>query len=253
MSKKNKKSKNNSKKLASLEKDLYYTTFCKEAEQIPIDRLPVNEQLVVLKCINHEEPTTEEFTQLKEILARYREYIQKYNPKQTVEDAEKVVTLIKTEQELLDILDDPSRHKLLVHLPIDDKIYEMEFEILQLEDSKAIRSLQVHLDLFKDYSQEEAMLYAKAQQGKQLTREEQHIVDKITQELNDKANEQQDEIILTFLANQLRLPNSSQDYEKRKEFWKKFPFNAKFSVWSQVQDKLGLTEQSNEKLFPTLK
>ena len=252
MSKKNKKPKKTKEQLQSLEKDLYYTTFRKEAEQIPLERLPSDEQLILLKCINGEEPTTEEFTKLKAILVRYREYIQKYQPKETVENAEKVVQIIKTEQELLDILDSPKRRKLLVHLPIDDQIYEMDFEILQLEDSKAIRSLQVHLDLFKDYTQEEAQLYAKAQGGAKLTREEQHIVDKITQDLNEKANEQQDEIILTFLANQLRLPNSTDDYEKRKEFWQKFPFNAKFSVWSQVQDRLGLTEQANEKLFPTL-
>lgn len=254
MSKKNKKKPIKTKaQLQALEKDLYKTTFKKEAEQIPIERLPSDEQLVLLKCINEEEPTAEEFKKLKEILVRYREYIQKYQPAKTVENAEQVVQIIKTEQELLDILDNPNRRKLLVHLPVDGQIYEMDFEILQLEDSKAIRSLQVHLDLFKDYTEEEAKLYAKAQKGARLTREEQHIVDKITEELNDKANEQQDEIILTFLANQLRLPESTDDYEKRKEFWQKFPFNAKFSVWSQVQDRLGLNEEDNEKLFPIRK
>ena len=129
----------------------------------------------------------------------------------------------------------------------------MDFEIKQLDDSRAIQSLQVHLDIFKDYTQEEAQLYSKAQTGAKLTTEEQHIIDRINQELNEKANEQQDEIILTFLANQLRLPESSQDYEKRLEFWRKFPFNAKYSVWIQLQDRLGLTEESNEKLFPTIK
>lgn len=253
MSKKNKKKTiKNKQQLQSLEKDLYHTTFKKEAEQIPIERLPPDEQLVLLKCIQGEEPTEEEFTKLKEILVRYREHIQKYKPRETVENAEKVVQIIRTEQELLDILDNPKRKKLLVHLPVDGQIYEMDFEIKQLEDSSAIRSLQVHLDLFKDYTDEEAQLYAKAQSGARLTREEQHIVDKINEELNEKANEQQDEIILTFLANQLRLPESTDDYEKRKEFWRKFPFNAKFSVWSQVQDRLGLTEEANEKLFPTL-
>ena len=254
MSKKNKnKPKKTKEELQALEKDLYKTTFRKEAEQIPLERLPSDEQLVILKCINGEEPTNEEFTKLKAILVRYREHIQHYKPQETIDNAEQVIQIIKTEQELLDILDNPQRRRLLVHLPIDNNIYEMDFEILQLEDSKAVRSLQVHLDLFKDYSDEETMLYAQAQQGQRLTREEQHIVDKITEDLNEKANEQQDEIILTFLANQLRLPNSSDDYEKRKEFWKKFPFNAKMSVWMQIQDRLGLTEQANEKLFPTLK
>ena len=253
MSKNNKKPKKTKKQLASLEKDLYYTTFRKEAEQIPLERLPSDEQLVLLKCINGEEPTEEEFTKLKEILVRYREHIQKHQPQKTIENAEQVINIIKTEQELLDILDDPRRHKLLVHLPLDGKIYEMDFEIKQLEDSRAIKSLQVHLDLFQDYTIQEKKVYGKAQRGDILTREEQHIVDRINQELNDKANEQQDEIILTFLASQLRLPNSTDDFEKRKEFWRKFPFNAKFSVWSQVQDILGLTEESDEKLFPTRK
>lgn len=253
MSKKYKtKPKKTKEELASLEKDLYYTTFKKEAEQIPLERLESDEQLVLLKCINGEEPTSDEFAKLKQVLVRYREYIQKYKPTETVENAEQVVQIIKTEQELLDILDNPKRRRLLVHLPIDGQIYEMDFEIKPLEDSRAIQSLQVHLDLFKDYTQEEAKLYAKAQGGATLTREEQHIVDKITQDLNDKANAQQDEIILTFLASQLRLPNSSDDYEKRKEFWRKFPFNAKISVWTQIQDRLGLTEEENEKLFPTL-
>ncbi len=252
MSKKNKKQHKTKEQLASLERDLYHTTFRKEAEQIPLERLPSDEQLILLKCINGEEPTNEEFAKLKAILVRYREHIQKYQPQKTLEDAEQVVKIIKTEQELLDILDNPKRRRLLVHLPIDGQIYEMDFEVKPLEDSRAIQSLQVHLDLFKDYSQEDAILYAKAQQGQTLTVEEQHIVDKITQELNDKANEQQDEIILTFLANQLRLPNSTDDYEKRKEFWRKFPFNAKFSVRSQIQDRLGLTEEDNNKLFPTL-
>ena len=254
MSKKNKKKPATTpKQLASLEKDLYYTTFKKEAEQIPIERLPPDEQLVLLKCRQGEEPTSEEFKKLKAVLVRYREYIQKYQPEKTIENAEQVVKIIKTEQELLDILDDPKRHRLLLHLPIDGQIYEMDFEIKQLDDSRAIQSLQVHLDIFKDYTQEEAQLYAKAQGGARLTREEQHIVDRINDELNEKANEQQEEIILTFLANQLRLPNSSQDYEKRLEFWRKFPFNAKYSVWIQLQDRLGLTEESNEKLFPTIK
>ena len=86
MSKKNHKK--TKKELASLEKELYYNTFCKEAEQIPIDRLPPKEQLVILKCIKAEEPTQEEFALLKEVLQRYRKYIQEYQPKQAVENAE---------------------------------------------------------------------------------------------------------------------------------------------------------------------
>ena len=76
-------------------------------------------------------------------------------------------------------------------------------------------------------------------------------MDKVTKEINEKASEQQEEMIISLLANQLKLPNSTDDIELRKEFWTKFPFNAKMSVWIQIRNRLGLTEEDNEALFPT--
>ena len=73
----------------------------------------------------------------------------------------------------------------------------------------------------------------------------------MSKEIAKRANEQQEEIIVMLLANQLRLPNSNQDVEARKKFWEKFPFNAKVSIFMKVENKLGLTEYSNTKLFPT--
>ena len=74
---------------------------------------------------------------------------------------------------------------------------------------------------------------------------------KLNKQLEKRANENQEEMIITLLANQLKLPNSNASIEERKHFWVKFPFNAKVSIFMKLQEKLGLTEYSNEKLFPT--
>lgn len=234
-----------------LEKELLKSTFPLECEALPFEELTKNEQTVVNKCLHYEELTDSEFELLKKVLVTYRSSIKKHNPKKTIDEAQKVINIINTEQELLDILDSDSMKKLLVHLPIRDKIYSMDFEILPITDSKAVQSIELQLDLFKDFTEYEKQVYSKAQGGK-VSREEQQIVNRMNQELNKKAEESQDNIIITFLASQLRLPNSTDNLSKRREFWTRFPFNAKVSVFMQIQDILGLTEHKDEELFPSL-
>ncbi len=235
-----------------MEEHLFKTLFPLECESIPIEELPLEEQELIQKCRKQEDLTEEEKTKVKSILNDYRESIHKIKPQETLENVEKTIQVINSEKELLDILDNPNRRFLLVHLPLDGKIYEMDFEVLPINDSRAIESIQMQMDIFKDYSQEEREIYAKAQNKKQrLTPQEQRIVDKVTKEINEKASEQQEEMIISLLANQLKLPNSTDDIELRKEFWTKFPFNAKMSVWIQIRNRLGLTEEDNEALFPT--
>ena len=106
------------------------------------------------------------------------------------------------------------------------------------------------LELFQDYSEDERTLFVKAQEGKEITPEEQAVVEKMTVEINAMAGHKKSELIDGFLASQLRLPNSSQDYNKRLEFWRKFPFLEKWAIVQRVEERLGLTERTNEKLFP---
>ena len=239
------------KKAAKMEKHLLKTQFPIECKELPYDHLDDDEKLVVDKCIQHDDLSDDEFSLLKKTLQKYRKAIRKHKPRETIESVEKTVQIIETEQELLDILDSPEMKTLLVHLPIGGKIYEFDFEILPLDNSRAVKGIGMQLELFKDFSKEEAQLYTKSQAGEELSAEEQLIVDEMNKEIAKRANEQQEEIIVTLLANQLRLPNSNQDVEARKKFWEKFPFNAKVSIFIKVQDKLGLTEYSNKKLFPT--
>ena len=238
-------------KAAKMEKHLLKTQFPLECEEIPLEDLNYEEKLVVIKCMDYQDLTDDEFKLLKKTLQRYRPAIQKHRPIETIESIEKTVELINTEQELLDILDSPEMKTLRVHLPLNGKTYEFNFEILPLDNSAAVKGVGAQLELFKDFNEKEKQIYTKAQANKTLSREEEVIMERLNKKLKEKANENQEEMIITLLANQLKLPNSSSDLEERKHFWEKFPFNAKVSIFMRLEEKLGVTEYSNEKLFPT--
>jgi len=234
-----------------MEKHLLKTQFPMECEELPFDELTDEEQSVVTKCINHEELNDDEFTLLKATLQRYREHIRKHKPKETLEAYEKTEQMILTEEDWLNIVDDKTSRMLKVNVPYNGKWYPMEFEILPLDDSRVVSTLQTHIELFKDYSREEIVTWNKAQQGQVVSPEEQQIVERMNREIEDKNSEDRITSMNNFLAAQLRLPNSTSDLDTRIEFWRKFPFITKSAIMIRVEDRLGLTDQNDEKLFPT--
>lgn len=241
---------NQDEKAAMIEQELLKTQFPLECEEIPLESLTKEERIVVIKCMDHMELTDEEFTLLKATLEKYRGAITKYRPTETIEAMENTVQIINTEKEFLDILDDEKNKVLRVHLTYQGQIYGFNFEILPVDDSRIVDYMEMNIDLFKDYSQEEQAIFNKAQEQKELTPEEKVIVEKMTKDLNALAGQEKAKLVDGFLASQLRLPESSQDYNERLLFWKKFPFLEKWAVVAKVEERLGLTETANEKLFP---
>lgn len=235
-----------------IERRMLETQFPMECEALPRENLTDEEQLVVDKCIHHEKLSDDEFRLLKKTLQQYRKALHDARPEETISNAEKVINVIKSEKELLDILDDPNRSHLKVHLPIDGKLYELDFEVLPITDSRAVTSIELQTDIFNDYSTKEVETFSKAYNNPnaKLSPQEEAVARKIEKAIVEKANDYQSEQMVNLLAYQLRLPDSTDDLEARKNFWRKFPFNAKVSVWLQIKDRLGLNEETNELLFP---
>ena len=242
---------NKDEKAAKLEKKLLQTQFPVECENLPYDEVTKEEQKVVTKCIKHEDINDKEFTLLKKTLQKYREYITKHKPNETVEAYQKTKDMIKTEADWLALVDNKTNRTLRVNVPFNGNYYPMEFEILPLDDSSVVPSLQQHVDLFKEYSRDEVKAFSRAQQGQVISPEERKIVEKIQKEIEAKSNEERIKTMNQFLATQLRLPESTSDIPTRIEFWEKFPFITKAAIMAKVEDRLGLTDQDNEKLFPT--
>ena len=236
---------------AMIEKELLKTQFPLECEELPLEELTPEERKVVIKCMDHMELTDDEFTLLKATLQKYREAITKHRPTETLEALEKTEQMIQTEADWLAIVNDRSNRLLKVNVPYNGEWYPMEFEILPLDDSHVVPTLENHIELFQDYSKEEMQLWNKANQGQIISPEEKQIVDRMNKEIEDKNSEDRITSMNNFLAAQLRLPNSTSDMDTRVEFWVKFPFITKAAIMEKVNDRLGLTDQDSRKLFPT--
>lgn len=242
--------------VVELENNLLKTSWVVEAELIkefvPEEDLTKTQIKLLDKCINKEDFTEKQFSDLKLLLNKYRLLLKKLNPRETLESVDTAVELIKTEQEFIDLMESDEEKYLIVNLPFKDKWYEFEFEVLPLIDSRVIESLELHIDIFRDFDVEEATIYSNAvnKSEDEMSEEEKHIVNKMNRLIQEKLSTKKVEAVNNFLANQLRIKGSNSDLETRVEFWKKFHFNAKFTVFVVVQKRLGLTEISNEKLFP---
>ena len=242
---------NQDEKAAMVEQELLKTQFPLECEELPLEELTPEERKVVIKCMDHMELTDDEFTLLKATLQRYREAITKHRPTETIEALEKTEQIIQTEADWLAIVNDRSNRILKVNVPYNGEWYPMEFEILPLDDSHVVPTLETHIELFQDYSKEEMRIWNKANQGQAISPEEKQIVERMNKEIEDKNSEDRITSMNNFLAAQLRLPNSTSDMDTRIEFWVKFPFITKAAIMEKVNDRLGLTDQDSRKLFPT--
>lgn len=242
---------NQDEKAAMVEEELLKTQFPLECEELPLEELTPEERKVVIKCMDRMELSDDEFTLLKATLQRYREAITKHRPTETLEALEKTEQMIQTEADWLAIVNDRSNRILKVNVPYNGEWYPMEFEILPLDDSHVVPTLETHIELFQDYSKEEMKIWNKANQGQAISPEEKQIVDRMNKEIEDKNSEDRITSMNNFLAAQLRLPNSTSDLDTRIEFWVKFPFITKAAIMEKVNDRLGLTDQDSRKLFPT--
>ena len=76
---------------------------CPECKRLPLGYLEPSEKELAEKCINHEEFTEEEVEELRELLARYREYFTKYDSVDFEENLDKNIKVIETSTDLLSL------------------------------------------------------------------------------------------------------------------------------------------------------
>lgn len=234
----------------AIERSLLKDKFPEEAGQIiGVEGLSDYETKLLNKCIHHNPINDDEFKDLKRLLNDYRPYLNTYKPKETLEAVDKTKRIIRTEQDFLDMVDN-THNELHINIPFQGELYPVDLEILPLEDSRMINQLTNHVDLFKGLEPDDILLFNEAQQGKrELTDEEQRIVDKLTREIEERASESRMENINDLLASQTRLKDSTADYETRLKFWQRFNFQAKFAIYFKVEDILGLNEDITNRLF----
>lgn len=220
----------------------------KEVETLPYEILTPQEQYIVDKVRDNKELTQEEIDIIKKTRKEYEEPLKKYDANKIIESNKQLEEMIGTEQELLDFVYNQEKPVIKMNLPINGVEKQFTFHVKPLDDSRAVKMLEQHIDLFKDLSNEERTIYQKNVDGGQLNEKEQRVLEHINDKINENRTLSQITEVTNFLAYQLEEP-LSLTLEQKIEFWSKFHFMIRMGLYNRVMQKLGLTDNFNDKIF----
>ena len=224
----------------------------KEVETLPYDILADEEQRIIDKIREGKasELTDEEVSLIKQTRMEYDDTLKKYDANQIIESNKMLDEMIGTEEELLDFVYREKDPIIKMNLPLKGGTKLFKFTVRPLEDSRAVKFLEQHIDIFRDISDEERKIYDKANNGGQLNPKEEQVLEHINKKISENQSRSTMENITSLLASQLEEPKSLT-YEEKLEFWNNFNFILRVQLYSKVMEKLGLTQEFNDDLFPT--
>lgn len=219
--------------------------------ELPFDKLDPEIQELVARISNDEILSDEEYKEVKKVVKKYKQYTEKYKPKETIEAYEKLEENITTERELLDILDVNLNRSLHMRLDLGQGMKDIYFKIAPLNDSRAIKFTEQHLDIYKLMNPSERAVYEKNLRKEPMSIEEANVLKSIDDKMMKSRMSDQVDMINDLLASQVTPPEFGGDIDKRKQFWAtKFPFKPKLELFARVSKILGLNEEFNKNLFP---
>ena len=220
----------------------------KEVESLPYDLLTPKEQEIIDKVKNGDDLTDEEISIVKKLRIDYDEPLRKYNATEIIKSNEILNETLGTEQELLEFVYNKEPPVIKIQLPIEGVYKQFNFTVKPLDDSNAVKFLEPHVDIFKDLSDEERKIYKKNQDNQSLNSKEEKVLQHIQDKISQNQSRSQMENITELLASQVEEPRSLS-FEEKKVFWNNFNFVARVQIYSKVLEKLGLTEEFNDRLF----
>ncbi|WP_407454405.1 hypothetical protein [Methanobrevibacter sp.] len=235
---------------------LLKTRFPEECKRLPLDYLRPGDKELAEKCINKEELTEDEISDLKKLLADYRGYFKEYDIIKVEENLEDNIKIIETSSQLLRLLDDPNRYRFDMHCKIKGQIFRLKFRLKPLSDNDYMDLLDAQTRVFRDLNKSEKMVFSKITNGIPLSPEEekmqQSIQDKIVEKLGD-VDKNNDEIT-TFLINHVELVGDAELNETgRMKFWHGMDIGLRVLIYNKCKEIIRIDEDLEVDLFPDVR
>lgn len=238
-----------------IDKHLLNTQYLTECKQLPLDILEDDEIVVVEKCLNQEDLTEEELNYLKEVLYKYREAMKKLDVANTEESVEKVRKHIKSEKELLALIDELEENytlQMVYRLKNGEEVI-LDLVVKPLTDSQAISEMQAHADLFKELNTNERVVWSKVMQGQTIyTEEEKKLANHIAEKYEEQEYDMESKVtgMREFLARQVEFENASfKTYNQKLKFWNRIEVTTIVDLYNKVRTMLHIDEEKVEDLF----
>ena len=224
-----------------------------EARQIPKEALNLGDAVLIDKTLREEQLTPDELTRLEELLAQYRPALEKLQPEQTMENLEENIQLVEDEKEFLRLVEEYDTVETIhFNYKLHDKTFHLVFDVYPITDSVAVGNISENLSFFRDFSDEEMNVYNKAQRGENLTREELIIQTKLNKKIEQATQENQKDIMVEFLAMQLKFHGRDTTYEEMKKVLSHIHFGYLALLFQRVQQITNLGDVQVENVFQEL-
>lgn len=233
-----------------IQKELLKKEWIIEARQIPKEALNLGDATIIDKTIKQETLTQDELTRLKELLDQYRPALTKLQPEDTMENLKDNIEIVEDEKEFLRLVSEYDTIQTLhFNYPVRDKTLHVIFDVYPITDSSAITNVTENLSFFRDLSDKEMDVYNKTQEGKQLTREELIIQSELNKKIQKATQENQKEIMIEFLAMQLKFHGKDTSYEEMKQALGHITLGYLALLFQRVQEMSNLGNVQVDKVF----
>lgn len=234
---------------------LLSTQYLEEAKQIPLEILENDDEKgLITKCRMEKDLSDDELDDLKQLLSKYRGALNKVNPAEIEENVTKTRRIIRSEKELLKLIDNQENYKLnMIYILPDGEEVILDLRVSPLTDSQAINEMQAHLDLFKELNTNERIVWSKAMSGQQIVTPEEkklaeHVIKKYEEteyDMEAKADKMRE-----FLARQVEFSQTDlKTYDQKLNFWNKIRIETIIDLYNKVRQILQLNEVKTEDLF----
>lgn len=238
-----------------IDKHLLNTQYYTECKQLPLDILEEDEIVVVEKCLKQEELTADELTYLKEVLYKYREAMNKLDVVNTEESVKTLRRHIKSEKELLALLDEIEENynlQMVYKLKNGEEVI-LDLVVKPLTDSQAISEMQAHANLFKELNTSERIVWSKVMQGQTVyTEEERKLAEHIAEKYEEQEYDMENKVagMREFLARQVEFENTTfKTYNQKLKFWNRIEVTTVVDLYNKVRTMLHIDEEKVENLF----
>lgn len=209
--------------MMSLKRMLSQEEWANEARQIPIEELPVDEQAILIKCINHNDLTDDELNKLEEILGRYRETLAEVQPEETVQAVKDNIQHIHDCDTFLEKLEQVRREEIQTipfNLPTSEGTISVELDVYPITDSTILFDPNSHFAPFMEQN-EEALL---EQDVNPYTLEDKQVREQVRQQAQEVLNDEISfDMMIELLSHQTCLHGEERNPEKMEQIYRAMP------------------------------
>jgi len=150
--------------------------------------------------------------------------------------------VVETEKELLKLFN-PDR----LNLEVVYNGKHLKFKIRNVEPTDDLKALQMDLSIYTDLSELEKGVMDKGGAGEKLSSSEERLYKNTVRKLENKLAGTILNQVHTILAYYVTPPTGT--FDERVEFWKNVPFDLRTFIASETMDRLGISPDSDIKLF----